>query len=367
MASSENVFYEVFPIEGTVNNRGIILYVREKYFDNNVALNKDTLLSNFMSDKDIEKGTAITQGFGNYVYSKQLDKEGNMLRFLFLPVISQQQSQIPFNSYYNLEPSMFWPKVLLSTKAYRRATDSSYIVRFKYKEAYQGPTRVLVEEFYSPNPFEIPIYTPMVERGLNEEIGVSYYNGLAGPYWLSVGTLSLDSCLHSEISLTVPLEPPVNLVVGGVTIIISTASVSDPATNYTDWPDSLVIDDRQQEVFGGWIRKRVTAYRPMIIYVTLPTVASLTSSSVTLGGTIAIEDNAIVASRGVVYSRVSLNANPFVGDTHATSVSTSGTVGTFTIPISGLLSNTAYSFKPWALTAQGARVYGPLGNFTTAA
>ena len=35
------------------------------------------------------------------------------------------------------------------------------------------------------------------------------------------------------------------------------------ATNYTDWPDSLVISDTQKPFRGGYLRERVTAYKPV--------------------------------------------------------------------------------------------------------
>jgi hypothetical protein len=68
-----------------------------------------------------------------------------------------------------------------------------------------------------------------------------------------------------------------------------------------------------------------------------------------------------------VYARTSLDANPEVGNSLATSVSTTGTTGTYTVAVTGLLPSTAYSFKPWALTSQGVRVYGPVGTFNTTA
>ncbi len=294
----------------------------------------------------------------------QANKAGYQLRsFYFAPNLSRESAQTPYRSYYETEPSMYWPKVLLSLKAYRRSETNAYIVRPRYKEAYQGPTRVLIEEFYSPTPFEIPLYEPMVDRGLNEEIGFEYYDGLDGPYWLSVGSLNLDSCLHTAISITVPLNPVIEIGI----VTYTTASLWDTATNYTDWPDTLVIDDRQREVLGGWVRRRVTALRPMIVRVTLPTSASITSTGATLGGTVAIQDNAVVTSRGVVYARTSLDANPEVGNSNATSASTTGTTGLFTLAVTGLTPSTAYSYKPWALTSQGVRVYGPVGTFTTSA
>lgn len=288
-------------------------------------------------------------------------------RFIFAPPLTRESAQTPFRSYYETEPSMYWPKVLLSIQRYKRVENDTYILRPRYKEAYQGPTRVLIEEFYSPSPFEIPLYEPMQERGLNEEIGFSFSYpippGDGTVYWLSVGTLSLEPCLHEAISITVPLDPAITIGV----ITYTTASLSDDATNYTDWPDTLVIDDRQREVLGGWVRRRVTALRPMIVRVTLPTSASITSTGATLGGTIAIQDNAVVSSRGVVYALTAQDANPEVGNSLATSASTSGTTGTFTLAVTGLTPSSNYSFKPWALTSQGVRVYGPVGTFTTSA
>lgn len=362
MASSEKVFYSLFPIEDTINERGVILHVRENYFTGETVLVENTTLEDFMSSENVEKGTALTDLFGSYTYRKQLDKQGNHLRFLFLAPKTREAAQTPFKTYYETEPSMFWPKVLLSIKAYKRSESNVYYAKPRYKEAYQGPTRVRTEEFYSPTPFEIPLYEPMLERGLNEEIGLEYTLG-GSSYWLSVGSLVLDPCLHDTISLTVLLEP--TLTIDSITYV--SASVEDDATNYIDWPAELVIDDRQKEILGGFIRRRVTALRPMIVRVTLSTSASITSSGATLGGTVSILDGAVVTGRGVVYAKTSLDSNPEVGNSNATSVTSTGTTGLFTQAITGLLPSTSYSFKPWALTSQGVRVYGPVGTFTTSA
>jgi len=361
MASSEKVFYSIFPIEDTVNERGIILYVRENYFTGSTVLTADTTLSNFMSTEGIEVGTAITDGFGGYTYQKQLDKQGNCLRFLFLATKTREDAQTPYRTYYEIEPSMYWPKVLLALQSYKRSSDDVYITRPRYKEPYQGPTRVRIEEFYSPTPFEIPLYEPMLERGLQDEIGLYYGAG----YYLSVGSVTLDPCLHSASSLVVPLEP--SITVGIITY--TSASLDIPGTSFTDWPAEIVIDDRMREVLGGWKRRRVTALRPMIVYVTLPTSTDYGApgTSATLGGTVAISDGAVVSSRGVVYALTAQDANPEVGNSLATSATTTGTTGLFTMAVTGLTPSSGYSFKPWALTSQGVRVYGPVGTFTTAA
>jgi len=305
--------------------------------------------------------------WGDAVFISDNDGPSGYHEFVFAASLTREAAQTPYRSYYETEPSMYWPKVLLAYQRYKRVENDVYIIRPRYKEAYQGPTRVLIEEFYSPTPFEIPLYEPMQERGLNEEVGLSFSYpippGDGTVFWLSVGTFSLEPCLHVAISITVPLDPPLTIGV----INYTTASLTDTATNYTDWPDTLVIDDRQREVLGGWMRRRVTALRPMIVRVTLPTSASITNTGATLGGTIAIQDNAVVESRGVVYALTAQDANPEVGNSLATIATTTGTTGLFTMAVTGLTPSSNYSFKPWALTSQGVRVHGPVGTFTTAA
>jgi hypothetical protein len=304
--------------------------------------------------------------FGSYLFIKDEEGPSGYHEFIFAPTFTREQAHTPYRSYYETEPSMFWPKVLLSIQSYQRLFDDVQVSRPRYKEAYQGPTRVLIEEFYSPTPFEIPVYEPMIDRGLNDEIGVSVTSG-GQTYWYSVGSLSLDPCLHGAISLAVVLNPAITVTVGSTSFVYNFAYLNDDATNYTDWPDTVIIDDRQREIVGGFIRRRVTALRPMIVRVTAPTSASITSTGATLGGTVAIQNNAVVTSRGVVYARTSQDANPEVGNSLVTSATTSGTTGTFTLAVTGLTPSSAYSFKPWALTSQGVRVYGPVGTFTTSA
>lgn len=286
-----------------------------------------------------------------------------MRRFIFAPNLTREAAQTPFRSYYETEPSMFWPKVWLSMKNYRSVDSDRINIRSQYRDAYQGPTRVLIEEFYSPTPFEIPLYLPMVDGAVNEEIGVGITVG-SGTYWWSFGSFVLDSCLHPTFAITVPIDP--GIFAGAIEY--TTASTSAAGTYYADWPETLVIDDRQREVVGGWVRRRVTALRPMIVSVTLPTSASVTSTTATLGGTLALGAYAVVTDRGVVYARTSQDANPEVGNSMASSATVSGgTGGVFTVGVTGLLPSTAYSYKPWALTSQGVRVHGPVGSFTTSA
>lgn len=295
------------------------------------------------------------------------EKAGELLRrFVFAPPLTREAAQTPYRSYYETEPSMFWPAVWLSSRFFRSFDDDKYNVRSQYRPAYQGPTRVLIEEFYSPTPFEIPLYLPMADGAVNEELGVELSSSGGVLYWLSFGRFTLEPCLHPSFAITVPIDP--SLTFNGTPY--PTASVVAAGTYYADWPDELVIDDRQNQVLGGWVRRRVTALRPMIIVVTSPTSASITSSGAILGGTVTVSEGSSVTSQGVVYALTAQDANPEVGNSLALSVTdgdsfASGTP--FTVPVTtGLVASSNYSFKPWAMTSQGVRVYGPVGTFTTA-
>lgn len=376
MASSEKVFYSVFPIEDLVNERGVILHVRENYFTGSTTLTAGTTLTDFMATEGVEKGTALTDGFGSYTYHRQLEKQGNMLRFLFLATKTLEQVQTPYRTYFDLEPSIFWPKVLLSIQSYKRLESSSdaYVSRPRYKEAYQGPTRVRIEEFYSPTPFEIPVYEPMTDRGLNDEIGVNVSAPIipgvssGGNYWYSVGTLNLEPCLHSAISIGVVLDPPIVVNIGfNSNIYYSFAYLFDGATNFVDWPDEVVIDDRQREVLGGFVRRRVTALSPAITLVITPTSTAISFTLATLGGTVVLRTTNTILSRGVVYALTADDANPEVGDPLTVSLTSGDTTDTFTRAVTGLRPSSAYSFKPYAVTSGNITVYGAVTTFTTTA
>jgi hypothetical protein len=306
--------------------------------------------------------------FGSYLFIKDEEGPSGYHEFIFAPPLTNEQAQTPYRTYFDTEPSMFWPKVLLSLQVFKRLLgDGTYVARPRYKEAYQGPTRVRIEEFYSPSPFVIPVYEPMTDRGLNDEIGTNVSSGFSSAFY-SVGTLNLDSCLHAAIRIAVVLNPPVIVNIGSNnTITYSFAYLNDAATNYIDWPNEIVIDDRQREILGGFVRRRVTALSPAITKVTLPTVASLSFTTVTLGGTVVIQTQDTISSRGVVYALSADNANPEVDEASTINATSGSGPGLFTVARTGLRPSSTYSFKPWALTSGQIRVYGPVTTFTTTA
>lgn len=173
-------------------------------------------------------------------------------RFYFTKTRSAEEIATTIKSSYEVDPSFYWPPVLTGINVYPR-DDGTYTFKPIYKEAYQGPTRLLIEEFFSPVPFTIPTYEAMMPQGADEVVQV-----VGSIKDWSIGRLVLKSCLHGVISFVLPLDPPVS---EGILTYVQ-GSLFIAATNMTDWPATLVLDDRPREVLGGWLRRKVTAIRP---------------------------------------------------------------------------------------------------------
>lgn len=98
--------------------------------------------------------------------------------------------------------------------------------------------------------------------------------------------------------------------------------------------------------------------------VTTPTAASITATGATLGGNVTSDGGAAITERGVVYSVTATNNNPLIGGTGVVKVTTTGTTGVFTVPVTGLTQGSGYSYKAYAINSQGAS-YTSVTAFTT--
>lgn len=87
--------------------------------------------------------------------------------------------------------------------------------------------------------------------------------------------------------------------------------------------------------------------------VIAPSVSSVGESSATLGGSVSGDDGDPIVQRGVVYSVATVNSDPLVGGSGVSTATTGGTLGTFTIPVSGLSSGTTYAFRAFAANSAG--------------
>ncbi len=90
----------------------------------------------------------------------------------------------------------------------------------------------------------------------------------------------------------------------------------------------------------------------------IPAISGLTSSSITrstatLGGNVVNDGNSAILERGIVYANASANSDPKPGGAGVTTMTVSGTTGTYTANITGLTANTDYLFRAYARNAKG--------------
>lgn len=130
---------------------------------------------------------------------------------------------------------------------------------------------------------------------------------------------------------------------GGFTITAESSGVSTTQTNQV-----TVQDAAQPEM------------------ATSPTSTAITETGATLGGSVTANGGSALTLRGVVVSATATNALPVIGGNGVTDLVASGTtLGAFTVNATGLAANTAYSFRAYAINANGPQ-YSDLGTFTTA-
>jgi hypothetical protein len=72
-----------------------------------------------------------------------------------------------------------------------------------------------------------------------------------------------------------------------------------------------------------------------------------------------------ITERGIIYSLTATNSNPFIGGAGVVKTSTIGTVGVFTLNITGLAATSSYTFKAYAINGIGISYSTPNAFFTT--
>jgi len=114
-----------------------------------------------------------------------------------------------------------------------------------------------------------------------------------------------------------------------------------------------------------------TGYSPVVTFTTAttptlnsPTVASLTARSALVGGTVTSDGRAPITERGVIYYLPG-NSSPWIGGSGVSQKTVTGTVGLFTVTITGLTPTTQYYFKGYATNSAGTTYSSPYAFFTT--
>lgn len=332
-----------------------ILWVNEDHIRADSTLTAGTTLANFLPG--VPKGDAIRRGFGSYVFTQNAGKDGGWHGFWFARPFSTEEKAAAFRTMTEVRGGIYWPPVMTSANVRNfQAYDgdgtlytADVIWDFQIRDSYDGPTRVVIEYFASHEPHTISMPTSMQPEG--------------GTFYYGVAQVSIPKCLHPLITL--------NYSTGANSTRFPLQSFSKtlPATNVTEWPATIVIDDGEVFDEGIYIRRKVTAYRPTDYasapIITSPTSASIAATTATLGGNVTNDGGATVTARGVVYAETDTNADPIIGGTGVTNAAGTGTTGVFTVGVTGLTTATGYSFRAYATNSRGT-VYTDVATFTTA-
>lgn len=261
-AANSRVHYELFPVEGTINERGLILLVKDVHFKATTTLVEHTTLENFMSTEDVPKGDAITQGFGSYIYTEQLPKLGDCMRFVFLKAKTDVEEVQTVRAPRTINEVTWWPNWLASlyavqalvsissedgrsgaTTVTNSTTSTRYFDRYILIDGGEFNTQHVVEEFFSYRP--IPGLVATEPRPTTV-------------FYSTFGMQNSINCLHEEVKIP--------------ELILSAERVEDfgtpnarevrwelgsvfPATNMTGWAPhfrKLIVTERD----GGFHYRR---------------------------------------------------------------------------------------------------------------
>lgn len=262
----EKLHYEFVPTPDT-NERGFILWVRETYFTATTTTLEGTTLEDFMSTENIPKGDLVSLGFGSYILTRALPKQGSCLRFAFAKSKTAADLVTPFRTYSNWEP-FSWPAVLEVLRAGKgtrvaevRIDRNEYdtgaqnaTTEFKMQDRYvlipetNSNTEHIYEEWISPTAF-----TDLYADSLNPT-EVSYTFG---------DIRNRIVALHGDVNIPDELEN-FEYFQGWGTLNADALPPGQffPATiPFTNW-ETHVKSDRQTFEGTVWVRRRVTVIPP---------------------------------------------------------------------------------------------------------
>ena len=126
----------------------------------------------------------------------------------------------------------------------KRSGAETYAPRVEYsKGAYRGPCKALVSVSWSDS---LPTVNPIQMAMQPESIAVST------PYF----NLSVRETLHGPVNVSVTngTEDETYVYTAGV--------YTFDATNYEDWPDSIIVSSTVKKFRGGWLKETTTVFPP---------------------------------------------------------------------------------------------------------
>lgn len=117
-------------------------------------------------------------------------------------------------------------------------------------------------------------------------------------------------------------------------------------------------DPAGKNEFGPWSPIYTMISQPNPPVVTSGTTSSITSTTVSASGEVTSDGGGVIIERGIVYGT---SVNPTISGSKKVAT---GTTGTFSVPITGLVPNTIYNWRAYATNSR-ATSYGSNLTFTT--
>lgn len=140
-----------------------------------------------------------------------------------------------------------WPAVLQGVNFFAVEAKDGHLERYGWdilmKEAYSGPCRATIVESWSPTAQAVPSVVHLMSTAIEFDFPMTRH-------------FSIPRCLHPTVTLTE--------VVGSdhPDLAPATTTKSFAATNYTDWPTSIIGGATQTPYRGGFRMKVMTVYKP---------------------------------------------------------------------------------------------------------
>lgn len=147
---------------------------------------------------------------------------------------------------YETVKNWYWPPVLTSLTFYsvERRDGQLYKVgqNMTFQEGYNGPCKAVITDSWSATPVSAPTITPMIETPMNHDFATV--------------SVRVPACLHPAITLTE--------VIGTSHPVLKFATIAKTflATNYTQWPNTIVAAFDQQPYRGGYRIQSIVIHKP---------------------------------------------------------------------------------------------------------
>ena len=231
-----------------------------------------------------------------------------------------------------------------SQQAYLKASNTGAVDYFGCSVAVSGDT-VIVGAFYEDSSTTGINSTPDEGAGY---AGAAYVFVRSGTAWSQQAYLKASNTGAGFFF-------GFSVAVSGDIVVVGAVGDASSTTGINSTPDEDAYDAGATYLFTG------LGPAPT---VSTPTSAAVTATTATLGGNVTADGGATITERGVVYAATSTNSDPLIGDTGVTKVTTTGTTGVFTVPVSTLSAGTGYSYKAYAINSRGTS-YTSVATFTT--